>query len=83
MMISVVKHSTIIFLDYLTANSCSHPGYREYNWPSGWRTDVMGADECENVSSDGSGTVFYGATMLEWTSLNNEVLLAGVPEQFW
>ena len=44
--------------DYLTANSCIHDGYREYDWPSGWREEAIAAeDRCENVSSDGSGTV--------------------------
>lgn len=40
---------------YLTANSCIHEGYAEYNWPEGWREDSMSASMCGEVSPDGEG----------------------------
>ncbi len=40
---------------YLTANSCSHEGYAEYNWPDGWKANAISADLCGTVSSDGEG----------------------------
>ena len=40
---------------YLTANSCIHDGYAEYNWPEGWREDSMSASLCGEVSPDGEG----------------------------
>jgi len=39
---------------YLTANSCYHDGYEEYNWPSGWRGGTSSLP-CGAVSSDGTG----------------------------
>eukprot|EP00804_Cyclotella_cryptica_P014807 CCRYP_015026-RF/>CCRYP_015026-RF protein AED:0.11 eAED:0.11 QI:481/0.94/0.95/1/0.78/0.75/20/1173/1223 len=38
---------------YLTANSCIHDGYAEYNWPEGWRDDSMSASLCGDISPDG------------------------------
>ena len=41
---------------YLTANSCVHEGYQEYNWPDSWDVNQINtADLCGDVSSDGSG----------------------------
>ncbi|KAL7530693.1 hypothetical protein ACHAXR_009440, partial [Thalassiosira sp. AJA248-18] len=40
---------------YLTANSCYHDGYQEYNWPSSWDIDATSSDLCGDVSSDGTG----------------------------
>ena len=31
---------------YLTANSCVHEGYSEYDWPAGWMTGVKGLNLC-------------------------------------
>jgi len=31
---------------YLTANSCIHKGYLEYNWPNSWDYDLEGMDRC-------------------------------------
>ena len=39
---------------YLTANSCYHEGYEEYDWPSGWRGGTSSLP-CGAVSSDGTG----------------------------
>eukprot|EP00986_Skeletonema_menzelii_P015506 scaffold11920_cov91-Skeletonema_menzelii.AAC.4 len=39
---------------YLTANSCVHDGYDQYDWPDGWGTPT--ADKCGTVSSDGVGS---------------------------
>lgn len=39
---------------YLTANSCYHEGYLEYDWPDGWATPA--SSRCDDVSSDGDGT---------------------------
>ena len=47
---------TTCISDYLTANSCIHEGYEEYDWPSGWGEQTMSADKCGDISSDGSGT---------------------------
>ena len=46
---------------YLTANSCIHEGYLEYDWPwdYGWNAAGSGGsspDMCRKVSNDGSGT---------------------------
>ncbi|KAL9180759.1 hypothetical protein ACHAXT_011212 [Thalassiosira profunda] len=41
---------------YLTANSCYHKGYREYDWPSSWKIDPTSSMLCGTVSPDGSGT---------------------------
>jgi len=38
---------------YLTANSCYHEGYLEYDWPEGWAKPASA--RCESVSSDGNG----------------------------
>ena len=38
---------------YLTANSCVHDGYEQYDWPDGW--EVPSADICGTVSKDGVG----------------------------
>ncbi|KAL7521899.1 hypothetical protein ACHAWX_006594 [Stephanocyclus meneghinianus] len=40
---------------YLTANTCIHNGYAEYNWPDGWRDDSLSASLCGDVSPDGDG----------------------------
>mmetsp|Transcript_5231 Transcript_5231/g.9608 ORF Transcript_5231/g.9608 Transcript_5231/m.9608 type:complete len:307 (+) Transcript_5231:1-921(+) len=40
---------------YLTANSCYHDGYLQYNWPTGWRRDALSSGPCSYVSSDGTG----------------------------
>jgi len=42
---------------YLTANSCYHEGYREYDWPSVWNIDAtsLSLGMCSSVSPDGSG----------------------------
>lgn len=41
---------------YLTANSCYHEGYQEYNWPSEWHiNDATSSGKCGTISSDGNG----------------------------
>jgi len=43
---------------YLTANSCKHEGYDDYDWPAEWGDDVLryGAlPDCEVVPEDGDG----------------------------
>ncbi|KAL7533809.1 hypothetical protein ACHAXR_005453 [Thalassiosira sp. AJA248-18] len=42
---------------YLTANSCIHEGYEEYDWPwdYGWNTGAMTPTPCGKLSRDGSG----------------------------
>ena len=37
---------------YLTANSCYHKGYQEYDWPDGWN-GATSSMPCGEVSSDG------------------------------
>ena len=39
---------------YLTANSCYHPGYQQYNWPAGWG-GATSSMPCVSVSPDGTG----------------------------
>ena len=46
----------VFFRYYLTANTCIHDGYSQYDWPAGWRDDVMSASRCGYVSPDGLGT---------------------------
>lgn len=40
---------------YLTANSCHHEGYLEYDWPDDWNIDATSAGPCGDVSPDGTG----------------------------
>mmetsp|Transcript_18003 Transcript_18003/g.32560 ORF Transcript_18003/g.32560 Transcript_18003/m.32560 type:complete len:250 (+) Transcript_18003:316-1065(+) len=42
---------------YLTANSCIHEGYEEYDWPwdYGWNTGGSKSDQCGALSEDGYG----------------------------
>ena len=40
---------------YLTANSCIHEGYDQYNWPDDWGVQLS-ADKCTQISTDGRGT---------------------------
>jgi len=43
---------------YLTANSCKHEGYADYEFPSSWGSDVNNykqMEDCENVPPDGNG----------------------------
>ena len=43
---------------YLTANSCKHEGYAEYDFPKEWGSDVQlypGLPDCGEVPEDGNG----------------------------
>ena len=40
---------------YLTANSCYHKGYDQYNWPKQWNINPTSSGPCGVVSPDGSG----------------------------
>ena len=42
---------------YLTANSCKHEGYSEYNFPNDWGADVFddGLPDCGEIPPDGNG----------------------------
>ena len=40
---------------YLTANSCWHDGYQEYDWPASWKVDATSSGKCAAVSADGTG----------------------------
>jgi len=43
---------------YLTANSCKHEGYAEYDFPEEWGSDVKlykALPDCEDVPEDGKG----------------------------
>ena len=50
-------HGDLVLIQwhYLTANSCVHEGYAEYNWPDGWLdaldldAGVRNADKCGNA----------------------------------
>ena len=53
LLINTTQH--IYFRYYLTANSCYHDGYLQYNWPTGWDTGATSSGVCEDVSVDGTG----------------------------
>ena len=55
-MICFCHFQNVFFRYYLTANTCIHDGYSQYDWPAGWRDDVMSAGPCGYVSPDGLGT---------------------------
>ena len=41
---------------YLTANSCYHEGYQQYNWPSSWSADTtLSSMLCGEISLNGVG----------------------------
>ena len=40
---------------YLTANSCTYPGYANYPFPNAWNMVQTGVGICDNISSDGNG----------------------------
>ena len=43
---------------YLTANSCKHEGYENYNFPEEWGNDVTlypGLSDCGDIPEDGNG----------------------------
>ena len=43
---------------YLTANSCKHEGYANYNFPEEWGSDVTlypGLSDCGDIPEDGNG----------------------------
>jgi len=51
-------HGDLVLIQwyYLTANSCYHEGYRQYDWPSNWNMDnALSSMLCGEVSSDGTG----------------------------
>lgn len=49
------KNNFLFLRYYLTANSCYHDGYMQYNWPIGWDTSATSSGMCEDVSMDGTG----------------------------
>ena len=55
---------------YLTANSCYHEGYLEYDWPEGWAKPASA--RCEGVSSDGNGIPEQFWNCAEVTILPND-----------
>lgn len=44
---------------YLTANSCIHEGYDQYNWPDGWGMHTLSAGKCDTISTDGKLYSYY------------------------
>eukprot|EP00581_Thalassiosira_minuscula_P005354 CAMPEP_0183742588 /NCGR_PEP_ID=MMETSP0737-20130205/64777_1 /TAXON_ID=385413 /ORGANISM="Thalassiosira miniscula, Strain CCMP1093" /LENGTH=1396 /DNA_ID=CAMNT_0025978175 /DNA_START=206 /DNA_END=4396 /DNA_ORIENTATION=- len=65
---------------YLTANSCYHDGYLQYNWPPGWDKSTA-SGLCGRVSSDGIGTPeqFWNCAEVRIRQSTNEESVNPIP----
>lgn len=52
---SLVGDLVLLQWHYLTANSCTYPGYASYAFPTDWGNMQSGTEICKTISPDGNG----------------------------